>query len=208
MLSTIPLVLAGLSTGQKIGLGAVGVTFIVFALVSSLLLPRRSANFPGRGMGWYVALCFLFFLAMISAVLVFGKEKEEQAGNESPAHTSTVSGSLPGQTTSGPTSTTAGTTTAPPTTTGGGGGGSLETKGSPTAGKQVFASAGCGGCHTLKAAGSSGNVGPNLDTLKPSEDDARDQVEHGGGGMPPFEGQLSDKQIQDVAAFVFASSHS
>ena len=35
--------------------------------------------------------------------------------------------------------------------------------------KEVFASAGCGGCHTLKDAGSSGNVGPNLDDLKPSE---------------------------------------
>ena len=30
-------------------------------------------------------------------------------------------------------------------------------------GKAIFASAGCGGCHTLKAAGASGNVGPNLD---------------------------------------------
>ena len=54
------------------------------------------------------------------------------------------------------------TTTTSPTTTSGGGG-------SPTAaGKQVFASAGCGGCHTLKDAGSTGNVGPNLDQLKPS----------------------------------------
>ena len=35
-------------------------------------------------------------------------------------------------------------------------------------GKQVFASAGCGGCHTLKDAGATGNVGPNLDDLKPS----------------------------------------
>ena len=36
-------------------------------------------------------------------------------------------------------------------------------------GKAVFASAGCGGCHTLKAAGATGTVGPNLDALKPSE---------------------------------------
>jgi mono/diheme cytochrome c family protein len=32
-------------------------------------------------------------------------------------------------------------------------------------------------------------------------------VIHGGGPMPAFKGQLSDKQIQDVAAFVFASTH-
>src|SRR3954470_15723789 len=35
--------------------------------------------------------------------------------------------------------------------------------GPPAAGKAVFASASCGACHTLKAAGSSGQVGPNLD---------------------------------------------
>ena len=38
-------------------------------------------------------------------------------------------------------------------------------KGNPAAGKAVFASAGCGGCHTFKPAGSNGNVGPKLDNL-------------------------------------------
>ena len=72
--------------------------------------------------------------------------------------------------------------------------------GSPTAlGKQVFASAGCGGCHTLKDAGSTGNVGPNLDQLKPSEATVAHQVEIGGGPMPAFKGQLSPAQIQAVA---------
>ena len=40
-------------------------------------------------------------------------------------------------------------------------------------GKEVFASAGCGGCHTLAAAGSSGTTGPNLDDAKPSADTRR-----------------------------------
>jgi cytochrome c oxidase subunit II len=35
--------------------------------------------------------------------------------------------------------------------------------GGATSGKQVFAASGCGNCHTLSAAGSSGTVGPNLD---------------------------------------------
>ena len=39
--------------------------------------------------------------------------------------------------------------------------------GDPTAGKQVFLTAGCTGCHTLKDAGSTGTVGPNLDDAKP-----------------------------------------
>jgi mono/diheme cytochrome c family protein len=69
-------------------------------------------------------------------------------------------------------------------------------------GKQVFASAGCGGCHTLKDAGSSGNVGPNLDQLKPSKGTVAHQVEVGGGAMPAFKGQLTNAQIQAVAAYV------
>jgi len=76
-----------------------------------------------------------------------------------------------------------------------------------TDGKKIF-SAECSSCHTLKAAGASGTVGPNLDDLKPALDRIVHQVEVGGGAMPPFKGQLSDKQIQDVAAFVFTSTHS
>jgi len=69
-------------------------------------------------------------------------------------------------------------------------------------GKQVFASAGCGGCHTLKDAGTHGNVGPNLDQLKPSKDTVAHQVEVGGGAMPAFKGRLSASQIDAVAQYV------
>ena len=81
-----------------------------------------------------------------------------------------------------------------------------EPAGDAAAGEAVFASAGCGGCHTLEAAGSSGNVGPNLDEAKPELSLVIDRVTNGMGGMPPFKGQLSDKQIQDVAAYVVAST--
>lgn len=74
-------------------------------------------------------------------------------------------------------------------------------------GKAVFASAGCGNCHTLKAAGSNGTVGPNLDQLKPPKARVAHQVEVGGGPMPSFKASLSAKQIQDVAAFVATSTH-
>jgi mono/diheme cytochrome c family protein len=93
-------------------------------------------------------------------------------------------------------------TGAPPTTTttpssGGGGGGGAQANG-----KRVFDSAGCSGCHTLKDAGATGTVGPNLDDLKPSKATVAHQVEVGGGAMPSFKGQLSDAQIQAVAAYV------
>ena len=84
------------------------------------------------------------------------------------------------------------------------GGGSTATTSSAAKpdGKAVFASAGCAGCHTLKAAGATGNVGPNLDQLKPAEATVVHQVENGGGAMPAFKGQLSQAQIDAVAAFV------
>jgi cbb3-type cytochrome c oxidase subunit III len=74
--------------------------------------------------------------------------------------------------------------------------------GGGTDGKAIFASAGCGGCHTLAAAGASGTVGPNLDDAKPSKELAIDRVTNGQGGMPSFEGQLSEAQIEAVATFV------
>ena len=55
MLSTISLVVAGLSTGHQIGLAAVGGCFIAFALISSFVLPRRDPNFPGKHMPVYIA---------------------------------------------------------------------------------------------------------------------------------------------------------
>jgi cbb3-type cytochrome c oxidase subunit III len=68
-------------------------------------------------------------------------------------------------------------------------------------GKTIF-STNCASCHTLKDAGATGNVGPNLDQLKPSEATVKHQVINGGGGMPAFKGQLTDQQINAVAKYV------
>jgi mono/diheme cytochrome c family protein len=184
----LALVVADLSSGHKIGLAVTGAAFIVFALVSSFVLPRRSPNFPGRFLGLYITVSVLFFIAMLSAVLIFGKEKSEAAGTE--AHTTTAAQTTPS---------TPSTSSTPSTPS---------AKGDPAAGKAVFTSAGCATCHTLKDAGAHGNVGPNLDQLKPAEDVVQRQVENGGGVMPAFKGQLSAKQIQDVAAYVFTATHS
>ena len=76
--------------------------------------------------------------------------------------------------------------------------------GDPVAGKQVFETAGCKGCHTLKDAGATGTVGPNLDTVQPppSLSLAVDRVTNGKNAMPSFKGQLTTKQIADVTAYV------
>ena len=77
--------------------------------------------------------------------------------------------------------------------------------GDATAGKAVFASQGCGGCHTLSAAGASGNVGPNLDESKPPTELVIARVTKGQGAMPPF-GNLSEQQVADIAAYVTQST--
>jgi mono/diheme cytochrome c family protein len=80
-------------------------------------------------------------------------------------------------------------------------------KGNAAAGKQIFVSAGCGACHTLKAAGTNGTVGPNLDQVKPELAKIQTQVINGGGAMPPFKGRLSNQQIADVSQYVYDSTH-
>ena len=70
-----------------------------------------------------------------------------------------------------------------------------------TNGKAIFVSK-CGGCHTLKAAGTTGTQGPNLDVLKPALDRAKRQVINGGGIMPAFKDILSAAQIDAVARYV------
>jgi cytochrome c553 len=90
-------------------------------------------------------------------------------------------------------------TTETETETGGGGGG----EGDAAAGKEVFlGTAGCGSCHTLSDAGTSGTVGPNLDDAQPSSELVVDRVTNGQGAMPPFAGTLTEQQINDVAAYV------
>jgi cytochrome c553 len=73
-------------------------------------------------------------------------------------------------------------------------------------GAKVFASARCGGCHTMQAAKATGQTGPNLDQVRPTYDAVVRQVSNGGGGMPAFTGKLSTGQIRAVAAFVAAST--
>jgi cbb3-type cytochrome c oxidase subunit III len=70
-----------------------------------------------------------------------------------------------------------------------------------TNGKSIF-QAKCASCHTLKDAGTTGTVGPNLDQLKPPFSIVQRQVINGGAVMPAFKGVLTDEQIKAVAKYV------
>jgi len=74
-----------------------------------------------------------------------------------------------------------------------------------TDGKSIFTS-NCASCHTLSDAGTSGNVGPNLDSSKPSRDRVIDRVTNGQGQMPPFKDSLDEAQIQAVADYVSSNA--
>ena len=66
--------------------------------------------------------------------------------------------------------------------------------------------AACGTCHTLQAAESSGDIGPNLDMLKPQMEQIINAVTNGIGVMPPWKGVLTSEEIEAVAYYVFTST--
>ena len=84
---------------------------------------------------------------------------------------------------------------------GGGGDGDGGGEGDAEAGASLFAEQGCGSCHVLADAESTGTTGPNLDEAQPSFDAAFQQIQNGGGGMPAYD-QLGEEAIADLAAYV------
>ena len=65
----------------------------------------------------------------------------------------------------------------------------------------------CGVCHSLQAAGSDGQIGPNLDMLKPQVEQIISAVTNGIGVMPPWEGILTEEEIEAVAYYIFNSTN-
>ncbi len=173
--------LIALSGSHKAGIAAAAAVFVVFALASAMIVPRLRADFPGAWLRLFVLVAVALTVGMLATIVVLASESEsEEAGGE----TAVTETEAP--------------PTTPPTTPSQGG--------SVEAGKAVFAKAGCGGCHTLKAAGASGTVGPNLDEAKPATALVVDRVTNGKGVMPSFKGRLSEAEIEDVAAYVAASA--
>ena len=131
--------------------------------------------------------------ALVAVVFVFGLAAcggEEEASPEPEDTTGTI--------TTTDTETTDGETTTD---------GEEPAEGDAAAGKEVYlGSAGCGSCHTLADAGTSGTIGPNLDDAQPSFELAVDRVTNGQGAMPSFSDQLSEQEIANVAAYVSSAA--
>ncbi len=74
-------------------------------------------------------------------------------------------------------------------------------------GKDVFLNkAVCSACHTLADAGSSGDIGPNLNEIRPDKMRVINTVTNGIGVMPPYEDQLTSEEIEAVAHYVSISA--
>ncbi len=191
-------VVLGLATGDKIVLAIFAGVFIVFALLSSFVFSRRQPDFPGeRGRNWFIVATLALFVAMLFAVNVFAREDEEPHGQEAGGIVTQEPG---GGDESTPAKTTPGTT-----------------QGDPAAGKALFTSQGCGGCHTFAAAGTNGAVGPSLDKALEGKDaeytreaivEPNAEIADGypPGVMPGDYGEkLATKQLADLVAFLSKS---
>jgi mono/diheme cytochrome c family protein len=184
-------VLLALETGHAVALAVVAGAFIAFALLSALVIPRRWPQYPGRQLGWFIAGTVLFFVAMLSAVAIFGAEPSEE--------------SAAGSETNNP-----GMTIAPPPPP-------AAQEGKAPDGKIVFSAQGCASCHTFKAANATGTVGPDLDTALQGKDpafvkesivDPNKEIASGyqPNIMPGNFGQtLTPTQINDLVAFLTQS---
>ena len=171
------MLLSGLTTLGKTVLLIAAITFIVWAIVTAIFVPKRNPGFPRR-LDAYILVSAILFLAQMTAVVWVSEtqEVEEAHAAEPGGHGEEGEGEPP-----------------PPAA-----------GGSTAVGKEVYASAGCGTCHTLADAGSTGAVGPNLDEAQPSAELVVDRVTNGMGAMPSFSEQLSEEQITEVAAYVSA----
>jgi mono/diheme cytochrome c family protein len=194
----------GISTGNAVALALIAGAFVVFALLSALVIPRRWPQYPGRGLGWFIAGTLVLFVATLGAVEVFAKEEpEEHVAGETTTETEGTTTETGGTTTE---ETTTGAAQPPPPP--------AAQAGDPAAGEAVFAAQGCGGCHTFSAAGTSASVGPDLDEALQGQDpevvseaivDPNKEITSGYAPniMPQDFGQkLSQKQLDDLVAFL------
>jgi mono/diheme cytochrome c family protein len=178
--------LIAMTSGGKVALGLVAGAFIAFALIVSLVIPRSRPEFPGNRIGAFIAATAIFFVALMGTVWFTASGGEGHAAEPGHETTTEANEADPVE------SPTEGEETESE---------SGAPAGDAAAGEEVFAANGCGACHTLAAAGATGNVGPNLDEAQPDAALVVDRVTHGKGGMPPFP-DLSEQQVADVAAFV------
>ena len=192
-------------SNEEIIISVVTAVLVVFCLAVAVVIPRRDPSFPGKkNLVTFGIICLLLVGAMLATIEMFGAEEghgaaegEVEPGEPTPREgeggpPGDAGGPQPAQPTEGP----------PPAD---GPSPADGPPGDPAAGSTIYASQGCGACHTLADAGSTGAIGPKLDETMPPFDLVVDRVSNGSGVMPAFP-QLSDGEVDDVAAYVVAAT--
>ena len=189
------MLLSALSNGHKTELLVVAGVFIVFALCSSFVFTRMNPNYPGRRLVLFIAVCVLLTAAMLGSVIAFaGEPREVAAENLNKAASAHPRGEA--------------RPSAP------------ASQGNADAGKALFAAQGCSACHTFKPAGSTAQVGPDLNHLAADAQKAgrgslaqyaKESIVDPGayvvpgyanGVMPGNFGSLGDAKVADLVAFL------
>jgi mono/diheme cytochrome c family protein len=197
------LIVALIEGRNDVIIGVFAAVLVGFALIVSLYVSRRWPDFPGRHLKLFALLAILLVAGMLAAVEALGEGHDFSAHGEAAETTSSEGTTSAGGTTSESTTTGETATTEP-----------SAPAGDPAAGKAIFASAGCGTCHTLQDAGANGTVGPNLDDVLKGKDpafiresivDPNAEIADGfaPGVMPQtFGDQFDDKQLSDLVAYL------
>jgi mono/diheme cytochrome c family protein len=197
------LIVALIEGRNDVIIGVFAAVLVGFALIVSLYVSRRWPDFPGRHLKLFALLAVLLVAGMLAAVEALGEGHDFSAHGEA-AETTSSEGTTSAEGTTSESTTTGETATTEPSAP----------AGDPAAGKAIFASAGCGTCHTLQDAGANGTVGPNLDDVLKGKDpafiresivDPNAEIADGfaPGVMPQtFGDQFDDKQLSDLVAYL------
>ena len=184
-----------MSNGEII-ISVVTAVLVFFSLVVSIVIPKRDPNFPGRrNLVAFGLICAVLVGGTLAAIEVYGAEghgaeaaHEGEHGEHEGEH-GAGEGKMPPEEAPPPVELSP-----------------VETPGDLLAGAKVYAAAGCGSCHVLVEAGSTGTIGPDLDASQPSFELVVDRVTNGVGAMPAFAEQLTLLEIDDVAAYVVSAT--
>ena len=182
--------LLAITNNGKVGLGVLAGLLIVFAILSAFYFPRRNPDFPGNRLGLFILVSVVLFAGTMVGVVVFAAEEGEPHSEEA---TQTQGGAETGEE---PPASTEQATTAP-----------SEPAGDAAAGEAVFASAGCVQLSHAQGGGGDGNR-----RAEPRRGEARRRARRRPGDERKrrdavVQGAAHEKQIQDVAAYVVASTH-